>query len=68
MATDYDAPRRTESDDATEDSLDELTKRRSDAAAAVIDVDETDTAEGFELPGADLPGGGTLGAGRAETS
>ena len=51
MATDYDAPRRTESDDATEDSLDALTKRRSDAAASVIDVDETDTAEGFELPG-----------------
>jgi len=56
MATDYDAPRRTESDDATEDSLDALTKRRSDAAASVIDVDETDTAEGFELPGADLSG------------
>jgi len=48
MATDYDAPRRTESDDATEHSLDELTKRRNDAAASVIDVDETDTTEGFE--------------------
>jgi len=56
MATDYDAPRRTESDDATEDSLDELKERRNDAAAAVIDVDETDTAESFELPGADLSG------------
>jgi len=56
MATDYDAPRRTESDDATEDSVDVLTKRRSDAAASVIDVDETDTTEGFELPGADLSG------------
>jgi len=56
MATDYDAPRRTESDDATEHSLDELTERRNDAAASVIDVDETDTAEGFELPGADLSG------------
>jgi len=56
MATDYDAPRRTESDDATKHSLDELTKRRNDAAASVIDVDETDTAEGFELPGADLSG------------
>jgi len=54
--TDYDAPRRTESDDATEDSVDVLTKRRNDAAASVIDVDETDTAEGFELPGADLSG------------
>jgi len=27
--------------------LDELKQRRNDAAAAVIDVDETDTAEGF---------------------
>ena len=54
--TDYDAPRRTESDDVAEDSLDELTERRNDAAAAVIDVDETDTAESFELPGADLSG------------
>jgi len=56
MATDYDAPRRTESDDVAEDSLDELKERRNDAAASVIDVDETDTAESFELPGADLSG------------
>jgi len=56
MATDYDAPRRTESDDVTEGSVDVLTKRRNDAAASVIDVDEIDTAEGFELPGADLSG------------
>jgi len=54
--TDYDAPRRTESDDVAEDSLDELKERRNDAAAAVIDVEETDTAESFELPGADLSG------------
>ena len=54
--TDYDAPRRTESDDVAEDSWDELKERRNDAAAAVIDVDETDTAESFELPGADLSG------------
>jgi len=54
--TDYDAPRRTESDDVAEDSLDALKERRNDAAAAVIDVDETETAESFELPGADLSG------------
>ncbi len=54
--TDYDAPRRTESDDVAEDSLDALKERRNDAAAAVIDVEETDTAESFELPGADLSG------------
>jgi len=41
MATDYDAPRRTESDDATVGLLDVLTKRRNDPAASVIDVDES---------------------------
>ncbi len=54
--TDYDAPRRTGSEDVAEDSLEELKERRTDAAAATIDVDETDTAESFELPGADLSG------------
>ena len=56
MATDYDAPRRTESDDISEDSLEELKARRSEAQAASVDVDETETAESFELPGADLSG------------
>ena len=58
MATDYDAPRRTESDDVSEDSLEELKARRNEAQSAVVDVDETDTAESFELPGADLSGKG----------
>ena len=39
MATDYDAPRKTD-----------------DEASAVIDVEENDTAEGIDLPGADLSG------------
>ena len=56
MATDYDAPRRTESDDVSEDSLEELKARRNEAQSAVVDVDESDTAESFELPGADLSG------------
>ncbi|GGG08514.1 dUTPase [Rhodococcoides trifolii] len=56
MATDYDAPRRTETDDVSEDSLEELKARRNEAQSAVVDVDETDTAESFELPGADLSG------------
>ncbi|GAB09359.1 hypothetical protein GOARA_036_00910 [Gordonia araii NBRC 100433] len=56
MATDYDAPRRTDSDDLSEDSLEELKARRSEAQAASVDVDETETAESFELPGADLSG------------
>ena len=54
MATDYDAPRRNESDDVSEDSLEELKARRNEAASAVVDIDESDTAESFELPGADL--------------
>ena len=54
MATDYDAPRRTETDEASEDSLEELTARRNEAQSAAVDVDESESAESFELPGADL--------------
>ena len=56
MATDYDAPRRTETDEVAEDSLEELTARRNEVQSAVVDVDETESAESFELPGADLSG------------
>ncbi len=55
MATDYDAPRKTD-DDLSEDSIEELKSRRGDAASSNVDVDETEMAEGFELPGADLSG------------
>lgn len=55
MATDYDAPRKTE-EDHNEDSIEELKARRSDKSSGVVDEDETDAAEGFELPGADLSG------------
>lgn len=54
MATDYDAPRKTD-DDLSEDSLEELKSRRNDTSGNV-DIDETEQAEGFELPGADLSG------------
>ena len=53
MATDYDAPRKTE-EDLSEDSLQELQARRSDKNSGVVDEDETEAAESFELPGADL--------------
>lgn len=56
MATDYDAPRRPESDDVSEDSLDELKARRSEVQSSAVDVDDSETAESFELPGADLSG------------
>jgi uncharacterized protein DUF4193 len=56
MATDYDAPRKTDDDDLNEDSLEELKSRRVDKTSSSVDVDETEQAEGFELPGADLSG------------
>ena len=39
MATDYDAPRKTD-DDLSEDSLEELKARRVDKASSIVDVDE----------------------------
>lgn len=53
MATDYDAPRKTD-EDISEDSIEELKSRRVDKSSAIVDDDEADSAEGFELPGADL--------------
>ena len=53
MATDYDAPRKTD-DDLNEDSIEELKARRVDTSSSSVDVDETEQAEGYELPGADL--------------
>ncbi len=53
MATDYDAPRKTD-EELAEDSLEELKARRADKASSAVDVDEADLAESLELPGADL--------------
>lgn len=53
MATDYDAPRKTE-EDSSEDSLEELKARRNDKNSGKVDEDEVEAAESFELPGADL--------------
>ncbi|MEE2522706.1 DUF4193 domain-containing protein [Pseudarthrobacter sp. J75] len=55
MATDYDAPRKTEEDLAT-DSLEELKTVRSDKPVALVEEDEAELANGYELPGADLSG------------
>ena len=55
MATDYDAPRKND-DDIEADSIEELKNRRGDTTSGNVDVDETEQAEGFELPGADLSG------------
>lgn len=53
MTVDYDAPRRTQVEPEDE-SLEDLAGRRNDAATAVLDVDDSDVAESYELPGADL--------------
>ena len=53
MATDYDAPRKTD-DELAEDSIEELKARRVDKSASAVDVDEVELAENLELPGADL--------------
>jgi Domain of unknown function (DUF4193) len=53
MATDYDAPRKTD-DELSEDSIEELKTRRMDTTSGIVDVDETELAESLELPGADL--------------
>jgi len=55
MATDYDAPRKSD-DDISADSIEELKARRADKSSGVVDEDEVEAAEGFELPGADLSG------------
>ncbi|MGQ0465838.1 MAG: DUF4193 domain-containing protein [Sporichthyaceae bacterium] len=55
MATDYDAPRKTD-DELGEDSIEELKSRRVDKGASTVDIDEADLAESLELPGADLSG------------
>jgi hypothetical protein len=53
MATDYDAPRKTE-EELNEDSIEELKARRLDKNSGKVDEDEVEAAESFELPGADL--------------
>ena len=55
MATDYDASRKTD-DELSEDSIEELKSRRTDKQSAVVDEDEAEAADSYELPGADLSG------------
>ena len=53
MATDYDAPRKSD-EEMSEDSIEELKSRRNDKNSGKVDEDEVEAAESFELPGADL--------------
>lgn len=52
MATDYDAPRKTD-EELNEESLEEL-KAQSVKSTSGVDMDEADLNESLELPGADL--------------
>jgi hypothetical protein len=55
MATDYDAPRTRPEDEPTNESLERLRARTgATSQAPVIDLEDPDTAEGIDLPGADL--------------
>ncbi|MCW2657528.1 MAG: uncharacterized protein JWR06_1721 [Jatrophihabitans sp.] len=56
VATDYDAPRRNQTEESEDDSLLVLAARRTDPQSGSVDVDETDLNEALELPGADLSG------------
>ena len=51
MATDYDAPRKTEDDS---ESIEALKERVPDKLSGSVDVEDSDNPSGFELPGADL--------------
>jgi hypothetical protein len=53
MATDYDAPRKTD-EELAEESLEELKAQRAALASSAVDIDEAEAAETMELPGADL--------------
>ncbi|MEX5259319.1 DUF4193 domain-containing protein [Kocuria sp. CPCC 205263] len=55
MATDYDAPRTRPEDEPVNESLGAIQVQRSATTqTAVIDAEFFDTAEGIDLPGADL--------------
>jgi hypothetical protein len=53
--TDYDAPRTRPEDEPANESLEAIQAQRSATVqTAVIDAEDFDTAEGIDLPGADL--------------
>jgi hypothetical protein len=54
--TDYDAPRRSTIEDTETESLDAIKTARAEAQSPDVDLDESDTGESIELPGADLSG------------
>ena len=53
MATDYDAPRKTD-DELAAESLETLQATQAAKTQTAVDVDENELSESLELPGADL--------------
>ncbi|MBI3227927.1 MAG: DUF4193 domain-containing protein [Mycolicibacterium cosmeticum] len=53
MTTDYDTPRRTETSDSADESV-QLLMVRDDTASDLLDAEDMDAV--YELPGADLSG------------
>ncbi|MDX2375340.1 DUF4193 domain-containing protein [Microbacterium sp. LRZ72] len=51
MATDYDAPRKSEDES---ESIEALKERVPDKMSGSVDAEDADNPGGFELPGADL--------------
>ena len=51
MATDYDAPRKSEDES---ESIEALKERVPDKMSGSVDVEDSDNPSGFELPGAAL--------------
>ncbi|MBS4726971.1 DUF4193 domain-containing protein [Mycobacterium sp. SM1] len=56
MATDYDSLRHTEIDDTYEYSIEVLKAHHGETGPDVGDIDEVESVEPFEPPGADLSG------------
>ena len=57
VTTDYDAPRRSTLQDVDTETLDALSAAAKTAARSPdVDLEEEDTGEGIDLPGADLSG------------
>jgi hypothetical protein len=56
MATDYDAPRRSESDDTGDNGVEDIAGQAGRVTTAVLDVDDGEIVDSIELPGADLSG------------
>ncbi|ALU41385.1 dUTPase (plasmid) [Kocuria flava] len=55
MATDYDTPRTRPEDEPANESLEAIRSRAATTTQApAIDLEDADTAEGIDLPGADL--------------